>query len=662
MTGNLPLEQVRLAANAVRALAMDAVQAAESGHPGMPMGTADLAVVLWTQFLKHNPQVPDWVDRDRFVLSAGHGSMLLYALLHLSGYDLPLEELKRFRQWGSRTPGHPEYGHTPGVETTTGPLGQGITTAVGMAIAERHLAAVFNRDGFPIFDHYTYVIAGDGDMMEGISHEASALAGHLGLGKLIVLYDDNAISIDGSTALAMTEDVQARYRAYGWQTLAVDGHDATAVSEALTAARADTTRPTLIACRTTIGYGSPNRQGTAKAHGEPLGTAEVTLAKQTLGWPYDEPFTVPEEAAVFMRGAAERSAEQHRAWQEMFQRYAEAHPTPAAQFAQALSGQLPEHWQKLLPTFPVGKSEATRNASGKVLAALTRHLPTLVGGSADLTGSNKTWADGMGVFNRDNPSGRYLHYGVREHAMGGVMNGMSLHGGIRPYGGTFLVFSDYMRGAVRLAALMHQPVIYVFTHDSIGLGEDGPTHQPIEHLAGLRAIPNLTVVRPADANETSAAWRVALERTDGPTALILSRQNLPTLDGTEAALRGGYVLRDAPHPQAIILATGSEVAIAVAAQALLAEQGIAARVVSLPSWEVFAAQPAAYRNAVLPPEIVARVSIEAGSTLGWERYVGPFGRTIGLNQFGASAPYEELYAQFGLTAQAVAAAVLELVG
>lgn len=655
---DLPFDQLRLAANTVRALAMDAVQHANSGHPGMPLGTADLAVVLWAQFLKHDPGAPAWPDRDRFVLSAGHGSMLLYSLLHLTGYDLSLADLEQFRQWDSRTPGHPEHGHTPGVETTTGPLGQGITNAVGLALAESWLAATYNRPGFPIVDHDTYAIAGDGDMMEGISHEACALAGHWGLGKLIVLYDDNHISIDGPTSLAMSEDVPARFAAYGWQTLAVDGHDMAAVAAALQAARAETERPTLIACRTHIGFGSPHKQDTNHAHGEPLGVEEVALTKQALGWPYREPFYVPDEARGFMRGSAESGRQAHAAWRAMFEGYRANFPDLAAQFEQAQAGRWPDQWQTALPTFAPGSSMATRNASGKVLEALIPALPTLVGGSADLTGSNKTLVKGMLAYSRANRVGRYFHFGVREHGMGGILNGLTLHGGLRAYGGTFLVFSDYMRGAMRLAALMGQPAIYVLTHDSIGLGEDGPTHQPVEHLMALRAIPGLWVCRPADANETAVVWRLALERADGPTVLALTRQNLPTLEGpTAEAARGGYVLRDSPHPQAILLATGSEVAIAVAAWERLAADGIAARVVSLPCWELFEAQTEEYRRSVLPPSITARVSIEAGVTLGWERYVGREGVTIGLNHFGASAPYEELYARFGLTAEAAAQAV-----
>ena len=657
----LPLDRLRLAANAVRALTMDAVQKANSGHPGMPLGTADLAIVLWTQFLKHDPAAPDWSDRDRFVLSAGHGSMLLYSLLHLSGYDLSLDDLRQFRQWGSRTPGHPEHGHTPGVETTTGPLGQGITNAVGLALAESWLAATYNRPDFPIVDHFTYVIAGDGDMMEGISHEACALAGHWGLGKLIVLYDDNHISIDGPTSLSMSEDVPARFTAYGWQTLAVDGHDMAAVAAALQAARAETERPTLIACRTHIGFGSPHKQDTNHAHGEPLGVEEVALTKQALGWPTLEPFFVPDDVYQLLRDSAESSRRRHHAWQDLFRRYAAQYPDLAAQFERAQAGELPDNWQAALPAFPPGGSFATRNASGKVLEALMPVLPTLVGGSADLTGSNKTLVKSLTPFSRANRAGRYLHFGVREHGMGGILNGLTLHGGLRAYGGTFLVFSDYMRGAIRLAALMGLPVVYVLTHDSIGLGEDGPTHQPIEHLMALRAIPGLWVIRPADANETAIAWRLALERADGPTVLALTRQNLPTFDGpTHAAARGGYILRDSPDPQALLLATGSEVAIAVAAFEQLAAAGISARVVSLPCWELFAAQPEAYRREVLPPHLTARVSIEAGVTLGWERYIGLEGIAIGLDHFGASAPYEELYANFGLTAEAAAHAVRRL--
>lgn len=640
----------QLAANTIRALAMDGVQKADSGHPGMPMGMADVATVLWRSFLSHRPDHPTWPNRDRFVLSGGHGSMLLYSLLHLSGYDLPLEELKQFRQWGSKTPGHPEYGHTVGVETTTGPLGQGLSNAVGMALAEQWLAAKFNRPGYPLVDHFTYIFAGDGDLMEGISHEACALAGHWGLGKLILFYDDNHISIDGHTNLAYSDDVAGRFAAYGWHTQRIDGHDPAGIEAAIRAAQAETGCPSLIACRTHIGYGSPNRQDTAKAHGEPLGEAEIKLAKERLGWPAETPFYVPAEAYQLFAPAGQSFT----AWQTLLAAYQAQYPELAQEFETLQAGKLPAGWEKALPSFAPGKTIATRNASGQVLDAITPALPNLIGGSADLTGSNKTLAKGMTGLKRGDFSGRYIYYGVREHGMGGLMNGLALSG-LRPYGGTFLVFSDYMRHAMRLAALMHLPVIYVLTHDSIGLGEDGPTHQPIEHLMSLRLIPNLWVFRPGDANETAIGWKVALQRTDGPTALILTRQNLPILEPrlAQGASKGGYILADTENPQAILLATGSEVAIALAAQEQLAAKGVAARVVSMPCWELFEQQSPQYKAQVLPPTIPKRVAIEAGSRLGWERYVGPAGNIIGLDHFGASAPYETLYTQFGLTPEAI---------
>jgi len=648
-------------AHTIRALAMDAVQKANSGHPGMPMGMADAAAVLWTQFLKHNPADPAWPDRDRFVLSAGHGSMLLYALLHLTGYDLPLEQLQAFRQWGSRTPGHPERGLTPGVETTTGPLGQGIGNAVGMAIAERWLAARFNRPGLEIVDHFTYVVASDGDMMEGVSHEACALAGHLGLAKLVVLYDDNGISIDGPTSLAFTEDVSARFAAYGWHVQRVDGHDTAAMEAAIRAARAETARPSLIACKTHIGYGSPNRQDTAKAHGEPLGVDEVRLAKERLGWPLEASFHVPGDVRDFMRGTGAAGALRQGEWESLFARYTGAYPDLAEAFGRGTRGELPEGWHRELPAFPADKPMATRAASGAVLDALAPRITALIGGSADLTPSNNTLPKGETSLTRDDFSGRYIRFGVREHSMGSILNGLALHGGTRPYGGTFLVFSDYMRPAIRLAALMELGVVYVFTHDSIGLGEDGPTHQPIEHLTALRAIPNLMVFRLADAAETVVGWRVALARKQGPTALILTRQALPVLDRAryapaEGAARGAYVLADAPDPELILVATGSEVHIALEAQALLGAEDIRTRIVSMPSMELFDAQPAAYRESVLPPRIRARVAVEAGATLAWGRHVGLDGVVVGLDRFGASAPYQRIYRELGLTAEAVAEA------
>ncbi len=632
--GGTPAQRPRLAADTLRVLAMDAVQKANSGHPGMPMGMADAAVVLWTRFLKFDPADPVWPDRDRFVLSAGHGSMLLYGLLHLSGYDLPLAELQAFRQWASRTPGHPEHGLTPGVETTTGPLGQGISNAVGMALAERWLATRFNRPDFPVVDHHTYVIASDGDLMEGVSHEACALAGHLGLGKLIVLWDDNGISIDGPTSLAFSEDAVARFAAYGWQACRVDGHDPEAVDGALRAARAEAARPSLIACKTHIGYPSPNRQDSEKAHGEPLGVEEVRLTKERLGWPSDAAFHVPEEARGLLREAAAAGSARRAEWVSLLARYAKACPEQASVFAAALKGELPSGWDRDLPSFPPGKPLATRAASGAVLEALSARIPTLIGGSADLTPSNQTLPKRETSVTRDDFAGRYIRFGVREHGMGAILNGVSLHGGLRPYGGTFLIFSDYMRPSIRLAALMDQPVVYVFTHDSIGLGEDGPTHQPIEQLTALRAIPNLYVFRPADAAETVVGWRLALERRNGPTALVLTRQALPVQDReryapAEGAARGAYVLADAENPQVILIATGSEVAIALEAAEQLSAEGQSIRVVSMPCRELFEAQPAAYREGVLPPRIRCRVAVEAGHDTRLGRLRGPGRRRRG---------------------------------
>ncbi len=652
-----------LTANTIRTLAMDAVQAAESGHPGTPMGLADLAVVLWGQFLRHNPADPKWPNRDRFILSAGHASMLLYSLLHLSGYDLPLEELKTFRQWGSHTPGHPENYETPGVETTTGPLGQGIGNAVGMTIAERWLAAQYNRPNYEIIDHHTYVIVSDGDLMEGISHEACSLAGHLSLGKLIVFYDDNKITIDGPTDLAWSDDVPARFHAYKWHVQQVDGHDPRAIADVIEAARAETLRPSLIAVHTHIGYGSPHKQDTNSAHGEPLGEEEIRLTKENLGWPPEAKFYVPEGACDYLRPRAARDWQ--RSWQALFDAYAADYPELAQQFLVAQRGDLPQGWDENLPAFEAGKQLATRASSGKVVEALAARIPWLLGGSADLTGSVKTQAGDATHLTGSDFSGRYIHYGIREHAMAAAMSGMALHGGVRPFGGTFLIFSDYMRPSIRLAAMMGLPVIYVFTHDSIGLGEDGPTHQPVEHLASLRAIVNLTTLRPADATETVEAWRLALDRKDGPTALILTRQGLPTLDREQLAApenvaRGAYVLSDVEQPAAILIGTGSEVHIALAAQQMLQKEQIAVRVVSMPSWELFDAQPAGYRDSVLPPDISARVAVEAAGKLGWERYVGMNGAIVGLERYGASAPYQEIYEHLGITAKAVVQAAKEL--
>jgi transketolase len=667
MTGNCS-ELDQLCINTIRTLAMDGVQKANSGHPGMPMGTADMAYVLWTQFLKHNPANPTWPDRDRFVLSAGHGSMLLYSLLHLTGYDLPLDELESFRQWDSRTPGHPEHGLAPGVEMTTGPLGQGFATGVGMAIAERFLAAHFNRPGHTIVDHFIYAIVSDGDLMEGISHEAASLAGHLRLGKLIYLYDDNDISIEGSTDLAFTEDVAARFQAYGWYVQHVDGYDLAAIANAIRAAQAETTRPSLIIARTHIGFGSPNKQDTAEVHGSPLGEEELLLTKQNLGWPVEPPFLIPDQALVCFRRAVGRGRSWEDDWQARFAVYAAAYPKLAAEWEMVMNGELPSEWDADLPVFkPEDGAVATRVASGKVLNVLASRLPTLIGGSADLAPSTKTYLIGQGDFEAGTDHGRNLHFGVREHAMGAILNGLALHGGVIPYGGTFLVFSDYMRPTIRLAAMMELPVIYVFTHDSIGVGEDGPTHQPIEHLAALRAIPGITVIRPADANETVEAWRVALMHRDGPVALALTRQKLPTLDRTQLALaeglaRGAYVLAEAEtgQPDVVIIASGSEVHVALAARELLAQQGVAARVVSMPSWELFERQPPDYRHAVLPQTITTRLAVEAGVAQGWARYVGLTGDVVSIERFGASAPYKVLWEKFGFTAENVAARALTL--
>jgi transketolase len=658
MMTSYPIEMHTAAANTIRGLSMDGVQKANSGHPGLPMGMADVATVLWAKYLKHDPQNMTWADRDRFVLSGGHGSMLIYSLLYLSGYDsMPMEELQQFRQWGSKTPGHPENHLTPGVETTTGPLGQGLSNGVGMALAERWLAEQFNRPGYDVVDHYTYVFAGDGDLMEGVSHEACSLAGHLGLNKLILYYDDNHISIDGSTSLTFSEDVLARFESYGWFTQRIDGHDPQAIIVATEAARAQTERPSIIACRTIIGYGSPNRAGTAKAHGEPLGADEIRLTKERLGLPVDETFYVADGVQDFFASDGADFA----TWQELWASYATTHPELASSFQDGLQGKLPVDWQAILPQFEDGSSLATRASSGQVLNAIAPHIPYLVGGSADLTGSNKTAINSTTDIEKDDFSGRYIRYGVREFGMGGIMNGLALHGGIRPFGGTFLVFSDYMRPAVRLAALMGIPVIYVWSHDSIGLGEDGPTHQPVEQLMSLRLIPGLTLIRPGDAKETAFAWQSAIQNQDGPTALIVSRQGVPTLaESGEGALCGAYVISDSDNAQVILIAGGTELPIALEAKELLAQRGVAARVVSMPSWEIFARQPTVYQESVLPPAITARVSIEAGVTTGWQRYIGDNGVAIGVDHFGASAPYETLYQEFGITAEAMADAAESL--
>jgi len=651
----------RLAIDTIRTLAIDGVQQANSGHPGAPMGAAAMAYTLWTRFLRHAPSDPSWPDRDRFVLSAGHASMLLYSLLHLTGYDVTLDDLKSFRQWGSRTPGHPEYGLTAGVEATTGPLGQGITNAIGMAIAERRLAAEFNRDGHAVVDHRTYVIASDGDLQEGISSEAASLAGHLRLGKLVVLYDDNGIQLDGPTAMAWSEDVPARFDAYGWHTQRVtDGNDVAAIEAAIEAARADD-RPSLIAVRTHIGFGSPNKQDSQKAHGAPLGPDEVRLTKEAYGWDPDKTFFIPDDALAVFRAAVPAGEELVADWGRRVAGYAAAHPELAAEFARRMSGALADGWDTDLKVYETGSEVATRNASQDAIQALAGRVPELFGGAADLSESNLTDVKGEASFSATEP-GRNLRFGVREHAMGSIANGIAYHGGFIPYDATFLTFSDYMRGAVRLSALAGLHVIHVWTHDSVGLGEDGPTHQPVEHYAALRAIPNLWFVRPGDANETSAAWALAVERNDGPVALALTRQKLPTLPGTdrlarEGVSRGGYVLREASGgsgPSLILIGTGSELQLAFAAAETLEADGIPTRVVSLPCWEAFEAQGAAWRESVLPVDVRRRVGIEIGVTLGWDRWVGDEGAIIGLDLFGASAPAGTIFEKFGFTSERVA--------
>jgi transketolase len=658
-----------LCINTIRFLSVDAVQQANSGHPGMPMGAAPMAYVLWTKFLRHSPRNPGWPDRDRFVLSAGHGSMLIYSLLHLCGYDLSLAELKNFRQWKSKTPGHPEYGDTPGIETTTGPLGQGFATGVGMAIAERHLAAKYNKPGHEIIDHFTYGIVSDGDLMEGISHEAASLAGHLKLGKLIYFYDDNHISIEGKTDIAFTENRLQRFAAYGWHVQQVDnGNDLEAIEKALAAARSEIGQPSLIAVRTSIGYGSPNRQDTAKAHGEPLGDEERKLTKENLGWPQEPTFHIPDEALAHFRKSIDRGQEHEQSWTSSFRNYLTDYPEEGARFEKQLKGELPHSWDKDIPVFPAdAKGKATRVTSGVVLNAIAGNVPALMGGSADLAPSNKTLIDNENSFQAGTYDQRNIHFGVREFCMTAVLNGMALHGGFIPYGGTFLIFSDYMRPAIRLACLMKQHVIYVLTHDSIGLGEDGPTHQPIEHLASLRAMPNLTVLRPADANETAEAWKFAVKSNKGPTVLALTRQSVPTLDRSglgpaELLHRGAYVLKDVDGtPEALILASGSEVKLALEAAETLTKDGTAARVISMPSWELFDAQTQDYKNSVLPEHVTARVAIEAGVTQGWHKYVGMHGKIIGLDHFGASAPINELFTNFSITAESVVQAVQDLI-
>ncbi|MGF1506232.1 MAG: transketolase [Anaerolineae bacterium] len=647
--------------NTIRFLAVDAVQKANSGHPGLPMGAAVMAYTLWMRHLRFNPTNPNWFNRDRFILSAGHGAMLLYALLHLTGYDLPMEEIKQFRQWGSRTPGHPESFLTPGVEVTTGPLGQGFANGVGVAMAEKHLADVFNTDDHAIIDHHTYAIVSDGDLMEGVAAEAASLAGTLGLGKMIYLYDKNDISIEGDTDPAFREDVGARFEAYGWHVVGpIDGNDVQAVDLAIREAQAVADRPSLIICITTIGYGSPNKAGTGSAHGSPLGEEEVALTRENLGWP-EEQFLIPDEVLAHFREAVERGQQWEDEWNERLAAYRDAHPDQAAELDRRIAGELPDGWEDALPAFsPEDGPMATRNASGTVLNAIFPHLPELIGGSGDLAPSTKTWLDDTGVFGLDK-GGHNIQFGVREHAMGSIVLGMSHHGGVLPYAATFLAFLDYMRPPVRLASLSEQQIIVVYTHDSIGLGEDGPTHQPVEHLATLRAIPGILMLRPADANETVEAWRQAILNHEGPSVLVLTRQKLPIFDRSELApaaevAKGAYVLKDtAGTPDLILIATGSEVALALDAAHALADENIAARVVSMPSWELFDAQPADYRESVLPPDVEARLAVEAASPMGWHKYVGPKGAVIGLDRFGASAPGETVMKEMGFNVDNVVA-------
>lgn len=660
------IEQLSIAA--IRTLSIDAIEKANSGHPGMPMGAAPMAYTLWTKFMNHNPRNPKWFNRDRFVLSAGHGSMLLYSLLHLSGYDVTMEDIKQFRQWGSKTPGHPEYGHTPGVEATTGPLGQGIAMAVGMAMAERHLAATYNKDNFEIINHFTYAICGDGDLMEGVSAEAASLAGHLKLGRLIVLYDSNDISLDGELHLSFSESVEQRFKAYGWQYIRVeDGNNIEEIAQAIAEAQKDLERPTLIEVKTIIGYGSPNKAGTADVHGAPLGKDEIKLTKEAYKWTFEEDFYVPDEVYAHFEKVVKEAGEKKEAeWNALFAEYEKAYPDLAKQLKMAIEGKLPEGWEKALPVYAEGKSLATRASSGEVLNAIAKVVPQFLGGSADLAGSNKTLIKGAGDFLPGSYEGRNIWFGVREFAMGAALNGMALHGGVKVYGGTFFVFSDYLRPAIRLAALMGLPVTYVFTHDSIAVGEDGPTHEPIEQLASLRAMPNVCVIRPADANETAAAWRLAVESTDRPTALVLTRQNLPTLATTaerayEGVKRGAYVVSEAQgEVQALLLASGSEVSLAVEAQKALANEGIHVSVVSMPSWDRFEAQPAEYKESVIPKRVKKRLAIEMGSSLGWERYTGDEGDILAIDRFGASAPGEKIMQEYGFTVENVVARVKAL--
>jgi transketolase len=657
MSTNVELKAI----NTIRTLSIDSIEKANSGHPGMPMGAAPMAFSLWTKYMQHNPSNPDWANRDRFVLSAGHGSMLLYSLLHLTGYDVSLEDLQSFRQWGSKTPGHPEFGHTPGVEATTGPLGQGVAMAVGMAMAERHLASTYNRDGYNIVDHYTYSICGDGDLMEGVSAEAASLAGHLKLGRLIVMYDSNDISLDGELNRSFSESVEDRYKAYGWQVIRVeDGNNIDEINRAVKAAKEDD-RPTLIEVKTVIGYGSPNKSGKSASHGAPLGADEVKLTREAYKWEGDGDFHIPEDVKEFYNNVKEQGAKAEESWNELFATYKEAYPELAAQFESAVKGELPEGWDQDAPIYEVGSSVATRASSGEALNAFAKHVPQLIGGSADLASSNKTMMKDLGDFTREDYSGRNVWFGVREFAMGAAVNGMALHGGVKVFGATFFVFSDYLRPAIRLSALMNLPVIYVFTHDSIAVGEDGPTHEPVEQLAALRAMPGLSVVRPGDSNETVAAWKLALESKDTPTALVLTRQNLPTIEGTketayEGVKKGAYIVSHANgDADLLLLASGSEVPLAVEAQAVLEKEGIHASVISMPSWDRFEAQPKEYKDEVISPNVKARLGIEMGASLGWHKYVGDHGDVLAIDQFGASAPGDRIMQEYGFTVDNVVA-------
>jgi len=660
----------KLSIETIRTLSIDAIEKANSGHPGMPMGAAPMAYTLWTKFMNVNPSNPSWFNRDRFVLSAGHGSMLLYSLLHLTGYDVSMDDLKSFRQWGSKTPGHPEYGHTAGVDATTGPLGQGIAMAVGMAMAERHLAETYNKPSYNVVDHFTYAICGDGDLMEGISSEAASLAGHLKLGRLVVLYDSNDISLDGDLHKSFSENVEQRFTAQGWQVIRVeDGNDLNEISKAIEQAQQELDKPTLIEVRTTIGYGSPNKAGKSASHGSPLGAEEIKLTKEAYNWTFEEDFYVPEEVYEhFKKTVKEAGQAKENEWNELVAAYSKEYPELGKQFQTAISGELPEGWDKDIPVYEEGSSLASRASSGEVLNGIAKNLPSFFGGSADLAGSNKTTINGAGDYARDNYGGRNIWFGVREFAMGAALNGMALHGGLHVFGGTFFVFSDYLRPAIRLAALMNLPVTYVFTHDSIAVGEDGPTHEPIEQLASLRAMPNLSVVRPADGNETAAAWKSAIESTSTPTALVLTRQNLKTIKGTketayEGVQKGAYVVSPAKKETAdvLLLASGSEVGLAIEAQEVLAGEGIDAAVVSMPAWDRFEAQSEEYKRSVLPKEVKKRLAIEMASPLGWDRYTGDEGDILAINTFGASAPEKRILAEYGFTVENVVARVKKLI-